>query len=253
MRKASSFSSSFGFLNSLLFRVWLPDSCGLVHFLSPVTTSFPASASLFLVVLCIPTFRGAGPCGVRASVLPLSVLCGPLAGGAFLCCDLTPSQPLVAVKMPFHYWTWFRKEDHCPSRQPFCSPSHCAPDVWGWRVGCCGKAGRLGAEAEDRGRRSPGLLQLLFSPPALALQARCWGIGMLDCSCQLGRASPWWLYFMAPNRLASSQRCRNHGMGTTTGAKRLGRAPCGIWYLSSSVTLTFFLWRWQKPAFLSLI
>lgn len=62
---------------------------------------------------------------------------------------------------------------------------------------------------------------------------------MVDCSCQLGWASPWWLYFMPRNRLASSQQCSNHGMGTTMGAKRLGRPPCGIWYLSSSLTLNF--------------
>lgn len=102
---------------------------------------------------------------------------------------------------------------------------------------------------------SPYCSSLLLSAltwSSSSLQVRHFGTGMVDCSCQLGRAPPQWLYFMTPSRLASSHSVEIMAWAQRWGQKA-GLDPCGIWYLSSSVTLTFLLQRWQKPAFLSLI
>lgn len=129
------------------------------------------------------------------------------------------------------------------SRHPPCpvwlsSAVETAPQCGADGAGACGRAARC-STGPERGALACGLLRGCCAAPwagravVRGPEPRPPG---LDCSCQCGCVS-----------LAAGFQARTgfpllSGVGIRAGRRRggqgLGRAPCGLWYLSSSVTLS---------------
>lgn len=163
--KGSSVSSSFVFLNTILFRAWLPDSHGLVCIL-PVPVASQDPPSFFCLSSASSSLRALSLVAGESSIPPSSVLCGILAQGAFLYCGMTPLQPPGEMKMRFHYGTLLWKGDHWPGIQSLCY-SVGAPEM-------CGDGGRAAvgtpwAKVRDQDRQLLVLPQSLVFYPTLDL------------------------------------------------------------------------------------